>query len=231
MKESALSNNATRGRYTFTSESVSMGHPDKIADQISDAILDSLLEHDPGARCAIETLVTTGLVVLAGEVTVHNDAAARALADAEHTARNTIRDIGYCDPATGFDYRSCAVIRTLHSQSADIARGVDQSANHEQGAGDQGLMFGYACKDTKELMPLPIQLAHRMMAQHAKVREAGQIEWLRPDAKGQITVEYEGKKPVMLKAVVLSTQHTDKVVDKKTDTLTDAAKKEVIDKV
>jgi S-adenosylmethionine synthetase len=226
-----LSNNATRGRYTFTSESVSAGHPDKIADQISDAILDSLLEHDPRARCAIETLVTTGLVVLAGEVTVHSDAAARALADAEHTARNAIRDIGYCDPATGFDYRSCAVIRTLHSQSADIARGVDQSTNHEQGAGDQGLMFGYACKDTKELMPLPIQLAHRMMAQHAKVREDGRIKWLRPDAKGQITVEYEGRKPALLKAIVLSTQHTDDVVDKKIDTLADAAKKEIIEKV
>jgi S-adenosylmethionine synthetase len=142
------------GRYLFTSESVSMGHPDKVSDQVSDAVLDSLLAVDPMARVACETLCTTGLVVVAGEVTVHNDAAIKALNDVEETARRTIREIGYTDPDMKFDADSCAVLRTLHSQSDDIAMGVDR-----EGAGDQGMMFGFACRETPQLMPLPIQLA------------------------------------------------------------------------
>lgn len=221
----------SRGRYSFTSESVSMGHPDKVADQISDAILDSLLEHDPRARCAVETLVTTGLVVVAGEVTVHNERAADALGKVEQTVRKTIQGIGYDDPATGFDYRSCAVMRTIHSQSPDIARGVNESGNHEQGAGDQGLMFGFACNETKELMPLPIQLSHRLVQKQAQVRKSGELEWLRPDAKSQVTIDYEGNKPVRLGTVVLSTQHTAAVVDSDANEMMSSARQEIIDKV
>jgi len=208
-----------------------MGHPDKVADQISDAVLDSLLEHDPHARCAVETLVTTGLVVVAGEVTVHNQAAERALGTIEQTIRDAIRDIGYDDPTTGFDYRSCAVMRTIHSQSQDIARGVNEAGDHQQGAGDQGLMFGFACNETKVLMPLPIQLAHRMVEKQAQVRESGEITWLRPDAKSQVTIDYDGNTPIGLRTVVLSTQHTAEAIDTKTDTLSDSARKEVIEKV
>jgi len=195
--------NYSNGVHLFTSESVSMGHPDKVSDQISDAILDSLIAHDPHVRCAAETLVTTGLVVLAGEVTVHNDEAIKALSNAEETVRQTIREIGYTDPAMRFDADSCAVIRTLHAQSGDIAMGVDR-----EGAGDQGLMFGFACRETEEFMPLPIHLAHRMVERHAKVRESNGIVGLRPDAKSQVTVEYDGDKPVRIHTVVLSTQHT-----------------------
>ncbi|MCC5828384.1 MAG: methionine adenosyltransferase [Phycisphaeraceae bacterium] len=194
--------------HLFTSESVSMGHPDKISDRISDAILDSLLAVDPNARVACETMVTTGLVVLAGEVTVHNDAAIKALEGAEETVRQAIRDIGYTDPAMKFDADGCAVIRTLHGQSADISMGVTGSEKREQGAGDQGLMFGFACKETSEYMPLPIHLSHRLVERHAKVRRQGIIKGLRPDAKSQVTIKYEGGKPVGINAVVLSTQHT-----------------------
>ncbi len=195
---------STNGRYLFTSESVSMGHPDKVSDQVSDAILDSLLAVDSRARVACETLCTTGLVVVAGEVTVHNDAAIKALNNAEEIVRATLRKIGYTDPAMKFDAESCAVIRTLHSQSADIAMGVDK-----EGAGDQGLMFGYACDETPELMPLPIALAHRLVEKHAQVREKGRIAGLRPDAKSQVTVEYDADdKPVRIDTIVLSTQHT-----------------------
>jgi S-adenosylmethionine synthetase len=190
------------GRYLFTSESVSMGHPDKVADQISDAVLDSLIEHDPGARVACETLVTTGLVVIAGEVTVHNAKAEKALLECEETARQVIRDIGYTEQAMQFDADSCAVVRTLHGQSADIAMGVDR-----EGAGDQGMMFGFACRETPQLMPLPIMLAHKLMDQHVKVRRSGKIKGLRPDAKSQVTVEYDGLKPVRVDTVVISTQH------------------------
>jgi len=225
---------STNNRQTgpFTSESVSMGHPDKVCDQISDAILDSLLEHDPQARTAIETLVTTGLVVIAGEVTVHSDGAERALGRAEETARETIRRIGYDDPESGFDYRSCAVIRTLHSQSEDISQGVSEGRglHGEQGAGDQGLMFGFACNETKALMPLPIHLSHRMMEQLADLRESGAIKWLRPDSKGQVTVQYENGVPTAITTVVLSTQHTEEATDPKTHNLSDRATREIIEK-
>ena len=195
----------SNGRYLFTSESVSMGHPDKISDQISDAILDSLIKVDPQVRLACETLCTTGLVVVAGEVRVHNDEAICRLNDTEDIVRETIRKIGYTDPAMRFDADSCAVLRSLHSQSGDIAMGVDR-----EGAGDQGLMFGYACRETPDLMPLPIHLAHRVVERHAKVREKGTIPGLRPDAKSQVTVEYDSSndKPVRIDTVVLSTQHT-----------------------
>ncbi len=218
-------------KHLFTSESVSMGHPDKVADQVSDAVLDSLLEADPLARVACETLVTTGLVVLAGEVTVHNQAAIEALNRAEDTAREAIREIGYDDPRTGFDYRSCAVLRALHSQSADISRGVTASGAHEQGAGDQGIMFGFACNETKSLMPLPIYLSHRLVEQQAKLRREGAIQWLRPDAKSQVTVEYHDDKPHRIHTVVLSTQHTEEAVDAKTDSFSDAARHEIIEKI
>ncbi|MCG3129853.1 MAG: S-adenosylmethionine synthase [Phycisphaerae bacterium] len=203
------------GSFCFSSESVSMGHPDKVADQISDAILDSLLEHDPEARVAVETLVTTGLIVLAGEVTVHNQAAEKALSNVEDTARRTVREIGYDDPTTGFDYRSCAVLRALHSQSADISRGVtgDSAMQKEQGAGDQGLMFGYACDETSGLMPMPIHLARQILARITELREKGVIKWLRPDAKSQVSVEYQDDQPVGLRAIVLSTQHTEEALD------------------
>lgn len=218
----------------FTSESVSMGHPDKVADQISDALLDSLLEHDPYARTAIETLVTTGLVVVAGEVTVHNEAANDALARAEDTVRETIRRIGYDDPATGFDYRSCEVMRTLHPQSPDISQGVtpDERLHREQGAGDQGMMFGFACDETESLMPLPIELSHRLVERLAELRQSGELEWLRPDAKSQVTVAYDDNgTPTGIHTVVISTQHTEEVVDSKTHQMRKDAKRQIRDRV
>ena len=220
-------------RQYFTSESVTNGHPDKVADQISDGLLDSLIRHDPHARVACETLVTTGLVVLAGEITVHNKKAEEALMAAADTARDVIRSIGYDDPATGFDYRSCAVIRTLHSQSADISQGVTEgSGEHtDQGAGDQGLMFGFACDETKVLMPLPIHLAHRLTARLSEAREQGLVKWLRPDGKSQVTIAYEGGVPVGIDAIVLSTQHTEEAVDPKTNNMSDRARRELIQKV
>jgi len=205
-----VSVSASNHRHLFTSESVSMGHPDKISDQISDAVLDSLLEHDPEVRCACEVLCTTGLVVVAGEITVHNDAAIKALDRVEETTRQMIREIGYTDPAMRFDAESCAVIRTIHGQSENISRGVtaNDQAKKEQGAGDQGLMFGFACRETDTLMPLPIHLSHRLVERHAEVRRSGEIPGLRPDAKSQVTVEYEGEdKPIRVDTVVLSTQH------------------------
>jgi S-adenosylmethionine synthetase len=217
--------------HLFTSESVSMGHPDKVADQISDAVLDSLLTVDPYARVACETLVTTGLVVLAGEITVHNQKAIDALNNAEETARKTIQEIGYDDPTTGFDFRSCAVLRALHSQSADISRGVTATKDKDQGAGDQGIMFGYACNETKTLMPLPIYLSHRLVERQAELRQNGKLKWLRPDAKSQVTIEYENNEPSRVHTVVLSTQHTEEAVDKKTDAFSEAAKKQVIDQI
>lgn len=189
-----------------------MGHPDKVSDQISDTVLDVLLEKDPDARVACETLVTTGLVVIAGEVTVHNKEAELALNAIEDRVRQTIRDIGYTDPDCGFDHKSCAVIRTIHSQSPDISQGVtaNRKKKKAQGAGDQGLMFGFACRETKALMPLPIHLAHRLVERMADVRTSGELPWLRPDSKSQVTVEYDGQTPVRLRAIVISTQHTDR---------------------
>ena len=200
------------GHYLFTSESVSMGHPDKVSDQVSDAILDSLIAVDPQARVACETMCTTGLVIVGGEITVHNDAAVKALANAEETVRATLRRIGYVDDlAMKFDCDTCGVMRIMHSQSEDISMGVSEKAglHKEQGAGDQGLMFGFACKETKTLMPLPIDLAHDLVAKHATAREQGKIKGIRPDAKSQVTVEYNTQgRPVRIDTVVISTQHT-----------------------
>jgi S-adenosylmethionine synthetase len=189
-------------RYLFTSESVSMGHPDKVSDQISDAVLDLLLAADPMARVACETLCTTGLVVIAGEVTVAKNAR-HVMDDVEEVARKVIAEIGYTDdPGIKFDAEGCAILRTLHGQSRDIAQGVDND-----GAGDQGMMFGFACRETPELMPLPIQLAHRLMDAHVQARRSGTVQGLRPDAKSQVTVEYDGLRPIRVHTVVLSTQH------------------------
>lgn len=223
---------AANGQHVFTSESVSMGHPDKVADQISDTVLDALLAKDPDARVACETLVTTGLVVVAGEITVHNKAAELALNSIENDIRNTIRDIGYTDPACQFDHKSCAVIRTIHSQSADISQGVTAKKGKAQGAGDQGLMFGFACRETRALMPLPIHLSHRLVERLAQAREKGEIPWLRPDSKSQVTIEYKGNTPVRLRTIVISTQHQDRpeLLDR-SGNVNEKFKKTIIDKV
>jgi S-adenosylmethionine synthetase len=204
-----------------------MGHPDKVADQISDAILDAILTQDPRSRVACETLVTTGQVVLAGEVTT------TAYIDAAQVARDTIREIGYTHPEIGFDYQSCGVLTAIHSQSPDIARGVDRAEDDtkEQGAGDQGLMFGYACDETPELMPLPIHLAHRIVEKLAEVRFKGKLPWLRPDGKSQVTIEYVNERPVGVHTVVVSTQHDESVIDKKHDRISDKARRQIIEHV
>ncbi len=185
----------------FTSESVSEGHPDKIADQISDAILDAILKEDTSARVACETMVKTGMALVAGEVTTS------AWVDLEEVVRSTIVDIGYSDSDMGFDGHSCAVLNAIGKQSPDIAQGVDRASAEEQGAGDQGLMFGYATNETDVLMPAPITYSHRLVRRQAEVRKAGTLPWLRPDAKSQVTFAYENGKPVAIDAVVLSTQH------------------------
>ena len=190
--------------HLFTSESVSEGHPDKIADQISDTILDAILTQDPHGRVAAETLITTGLIVLAGEITT------TAAVDYADVARQTVRRIGYDSSDMGFDWASCAVVQTLDKQSPDIAQGVDEGTgiDLDQGAGDQGLMFGFACDEADVLMPTPIYFAHRLTERQALVRKDGRLPWLRPDAKSQVTVRYEGGHPVAIDAVVLSTQHS-----------------------
>ena len=187
--------------YLFTSESVSEGHPDKVADQISDSILDAIFEQDNKARVACETMVNTGMVVISGEITTS------AWVDMQEVVRNTVKRIGYNHSDMGFDWESCAVITSIDKQSADIAMGVDESDDHEQGAGDQGLMFGYASNETDVLMPAPITYAHRLVKRQAEVRKNGTLTWLRPDAKSQVTFQYEDGKPVGIDAVVLSTQH------------------------
>ncbi|HUN80008.1 MAG TPA: methionine adenosyltransferase [Phycisphaerae bacterium] len=221
-----------RGRYLFTSESVSMGHPDKVADQISDTVVDTLIAKDPDARVACETLVTTGLVVVAGEITVHNKPAELALNNIEDNVRKTIADIGYTDPECQFDYKSCAVIRTIHSQSADISQGVTATRKKKQGAGDQGLMFGFACRETKALMPLPIHLAHRLVERLARLRESGEIPWLRPDSKSQVTIEYDNHTPIRIRNVVISTQHQPlpEILDR-SGNVNERFKKTIIEKV
>lgn len=207
--------------FLFTSESVSEGHPDKIADQISDAILDAILSQDPHARVACETLVTTNLCVLAGEITTH------AVIDYGSIARNTIRRIGYDDPALGFDADNCAVMSAIHKQSPDIAQGVNEGEGLflDQGAGDQGLMFGYACDETPQLMPLPIYLAHRLVERQAELRKDGRLPWLRPDAKSQVSVRYVDGRPAHVDTVVLSTQHHPEISHQQ---LTEAVIEEII---
>lgn len=203
----------------FTSESVSEGHPDKVADQISDAILDAILKDDPAGRVACETMVTTGMVVLAGEIST------QTYVDMADVARQTIKEIGYNSSDMGFDWESCAVMVSIDKQSADIAMGVDEASDHEQGAGDQGLMFGYACNETDTLMPAPIDYAHRLVKRQAEVRKNGTLPWLRPDAKSQVTFRYEDGKPVGIDAVVLSTQHDDEIT---TSDLREAVREEII---
>jgi S-adenosylmethionine synthetase len=194
--------------FIFTSESVSEGHPDKVADQISDAVLDALLAQDPKSRVACETLVKTGMVVLAGEVTTN------AWVDLEALVRKVVCDIGYDNGDIGFDGNSCAVLNAIGKQSADIAMGVDEDADHEQGAGDQGLMFGYASNETDVYMPAPITYSHLLVKRQAEVRKNKTLPWLRPDAKSQVTMRYENNKPVAIDAVVLSTQHSPEISNK-----------------
>ncbi len=203
----------------FTSESVSEGHPDKIADQISDAMLDAILKQDPHARVACETFVKTGMVMLGGEIST------TAWVDQEELVRNVVKDIGYDHGDLGFDGATCAVLSSIGKQSPEIAMGVDDSEEREQGAGDQGLMFGYASNETDVLMPAPIFYAHRLMEQQAKMRKSGALNWLRPDAKSQVTLRYEDGQPVAIDAVVLSTQHAPDVSN---ETLREAVMEEII---
>ena len=204
-------------RHIFTSESVSEGHPDKMADQVSDAILDAVLAQDPRSRVACETLVTTGVCIVAGEITT------KAVIDVPKICREVINSIGFNNAAYGYDGNTCGILNLIQTQSPDIAMGVDTG-----GAGDQGLMFGYACNDTKELMPLPIMLSHQLVEQQSKVRRSGKLKWLRPDAKSQVSVVYEGAKPVRIDAVVLSTQHDPEISTKK---LREEVKKWIIDPI
>ncbi len=207
-------------KHLFTSESVTMGHPDKVADQISDSILDAMLAQDPKSRVACETMVTTGMAVVAGEITT------KAIVDIPTIVRDAIKKIGYTDPDIGFDSENCAVIVSIDKQSPDISQGVTagQGLHKEQGAGDQGLMFGYACKETSALMPMPIHLAHAITNRMAKMRQTKKLPWLRPDGKSQVTVEYEGSKPTRIHTVVVSTQHAPDVPYRK-------LRKQIIDKV
>jgi S-adenosylmethionine synthetase len=208
--------------FFFTSESVSEGHPDKMCDQISDAVLDALLKQDPHSRVACETLTKTGMVVVAGEITTN------ALVTYPDVVRETVRKIGYTSSEMGFDAETCAVLIAIDRQSPDIARGVDSSADKEQGAGDQGMMFGFACDETPELMPLPIDMAHRLVQHLARVRKDGRFPFLWPDAKSQVTVQYRDGKPVRVDSVVISTQHAPDVPH---ETLQEVVIEEVVKKV
>ncbi len=210
--------------FLFTSESVSEGHPDKIADQISDSVLDAIMAEDPHCRVACETLVTTGMIMLAGEIT------SKARIDYADVARQAVKEIGYNDSAMGFDWETCAVLTAIDSQSPDISQGVTegQGLYKEQGAGDQGLMFGYACNETAELMPMPITFAHRLTARMAEVRKSGLLTFLRPDSKSQVSIQYINDKPIRIDTVVVSSQHEPDVTY---DTLREALVEEVIKKV
>ncbi len=220
-KKSAYSNpNCDTGKYLFTSESVTMGHPDKVADHISDAILDAMLAQDPKSRVACETMVKNDMVIVAGEVTT------KAIVDIPAVVRDTIKKIGYTDPDMGFDFENCAVVVGLDKQSPDISQGVTEGTglHKEQGAGDQGLMFGYACRETPALMPMPIQLAHLLTIQLEKMRQNGKLPWLRPDGKSQVTVEYENGKPLRIHTIVIATQHDPTITYKQ-------LRKKIIEKV
>ena len=206
-----------RGRHLFTSESVTEGHPDKIADQISDGVLDAILAQDPVARVACETLVTTGLAIVAGEITTN------CYVDFQKVVRNVIKDVGYTRAKFGFDYETCSVLSAIHEQSRDIGQGVDTG-----GAGDQGLMFGYACTETPELMPLPIMLAHKLVRGLSEARKNGVLDYLRPDGKSQVTIEYDGDKAVRVDAVVLSTQHSESATH---ETIKNDLTKHIINKI
>ncbi|RLB28327.1 MAG: methionine adenosyltransferase, partial [Deltaproteobacteria bacterium] len=209
--------------FLFTSESVTEGHPDKIADQISDAILDEIITHDKNGRVACETLVTTGMAVIAGEITT------TCYVELPEIARRTIKEIGYNDSSMGFDWKTCAVITSIDKQSSDIAQGVNGTGIFkEQGAGDQGLMFGYACTDTPVFMPMPIYLAHNLTQRLAHVRKSGKLPWLRPDGKSQVTVRYIDLKPTTVHTVVIAAQHSPEV---DYDTLREAIIEEVIKKI
>lgn len=194
-------------KYLFTSESVSEGHPDKLADQVSDAVLDACLKDDPKSRVACETFTTTGMILIGGEITT------KTIFDYQEIVRGVAKGIGYDRPEYGLDYESMAVLNTLHSQSPDISQGVTTGEGlfKEQGAGDQGMMFGFACKETPQLMPAPIMYSHQLLQYAAKIRKAGEITWLRPDSKSQVTIEYEGHKPVKIETVVISHQHDDNI--------------------
>ncbi len=207
-------------KYLFTSESVTMGHPDKIADHISDAVLDAMLEQDPKSRVACETLVKDAMVIVAGEIT------SCAIVDIPSVVRQTIKKIGYDDPALGFDYENCSVLVSIGKQSPDISQGVTEGTglHKEQGAGDQGLMFGYACRETPQFMPMPIQLAHAITTRLGKMRQSKKLPWLRPDGKSQVTVEYENNRPKRIHTVVVSTQHAPSITYKQ-------LRKQIIEKV
>ncbi|MCO6046805.1 methionine adenosyltransferase [Aeoliella sp. ICT_H6.2] len=215
------------GKYLFTSEAVSMGHPDKLADQISDGVLDALFEQDPNSRVACETMVTTGVVVIAGEITTE------ASVDMQKIVREVVKDVGYTDSAMGISADHCAVMVAIDEQSPDIAMGVDSDdeKGKDVGAGDQGLMFGYACNDTKELMPLPIALSHRIMNRLTEARKSGKMAWLRPDSKSQVTVEYDENTPLRVDTVVVSTQHDESVLTPDGKLMNDESKQEIINEV